>query len=75
MLNQEEIQQIKKALGRQPTEAEIVAFDIEGSEHTSYRSSKKYLKLLPTKGPHVILGPKEDAGIIRLSKLFAFWRN
>ncbi|MBC7836251.1 phosphoribosylformylglycinamidine synthase subunit PurL [Acetobacteraceae bacterium] len=35
-----------------------------GSEHTSYKSTKKFLKNLPTKGKHVIQGPGENAGIV-----------
>lgn len=59
----------KEILGRPPTLTELVAFGIEGSEHTSYKSSKEYLKLLPTKAPNVILGPKEDAGIVEIDEI------
>jgi phosphoribosylformylglycinamidine synthase subunit PurL len=55
-------------LKREPTLTELVAFGIEGSEHCSYKSSRDYLKLLPTDAPNVILGPKEDAGIIRIAE-------
>ncbi|MEK7559273.1 MAG: phosphoribosylformylglycinamidine synthase subunit PurL [Patescibacteria group bacterium] len=41
------------------------------SEHTSYASTKKYLKLLPTKGKYVIQGPGENAGILDLGKGYA----
>ncbi|MBU0670959.1 phosphoribosylformylglycinamidine synthase subunit PurL [Patescibacteria group bacterium] len=59
----------KEVLKREPTLCELVAYGIEGSEHTSYRSSKEYLKLLPTKAPNVLLGPKEDAGIIEIDEI------
>src|SRR3990167_2455006 len=41
------------------------------SEHTSYASSKKYLKNLPTEGKYVIQGPGENAGILDLGKNWA----
>ena len=59
----------KEILQRSPTLTELVAFGIEGSEHASYKSSKEYLKLLPTSGPNVILGPKEDAGIVEIDEI------
>ena len=55
-------------LKREPTLTELVAFGTEGSEHCSYRSSRQYLKLLPNDAPNVILGPQEDAGIVRIAK-------
>lgn len=55
-------------LGRKPTVTEMIAFNEEGSEHCSYRSSRKYLPLLPTKAPNVILGPGEDAGIVSMAE-------
>lgn len=51
-------------LKRAPTFAECVLWSIQGSEHCSYKSSRKYLKQFLTESPHVILGPKEDAGIV-----------
>ncbi|MEM9243577.1 MAG: phosphoribosylformylglycinamidine synthase subunit PurL [Pseudomonadota bacterium] len=55
-------------LKRPPTLAECILWSIEGSEHCSYKSSKKHLKQLPTDGPNVIIGAKEDAGIIELCR-------
>lgn len=46
---------------------EAVIFGIQGSEHCSYKSSKRFLKLFPTSGKHVILGPKEDSGIVAIT--------
>ena len=51
-------------LGRPPSLAECVLFSIEGSEHCSYKSSRNHLKQFVTDGPHVVLGAKEDAGVV-----------
>ncbi|MBU1131226.1 phosphoribosylformylglycinamidine synthase subunit PurL [Patescibacteria group bacterium] len=58
----------EKILGRPMTLTEATAWSIEGSEHCSYRSSRHHLKSLPTDGPNVILGPKEDAGIVEIAR-------
>ncbi|MDX2224622.1 MAG: phosphoribosylformylglycinamidine synthase subunit PurL [Rhodospirillaceae bacterium] len=50
--------------GREPNEVEIGVFGVMWSEHCSYKSSKKWLKTLPTKAPWVICGPGENAGVI-----------
>jgi phosphoribosylformylglycinamidine synthase II len=55
-------------LGRPPTLTEAVIWGIQGSEHCSYRSSRPHLKQLPTDAPNVILGPKEDAGIVEIAR-------
>lgn len=55
-------------LKRPPTLTEAVVWGIQGSEHSSYKSSKPFLKLLPTEAPNVILGPKEDAGIVEFAR-------
>jgi phosphoribosylformylglycinamidine synthase subunit PurL len=54
-------------LKRAPTLAECVLWSIQGSEHCSYKSSRKHLKQFNTTGPHVILGAKEDAGIVSIA--------
>lgn len=54
-------------LKRPPTVAECVLWSIQGSEHCSYKSSRTHLKQFVTDGPHVILGPKEDAGIVAVA--------
>lgn len=64
-----EAKKISKLLGRDPTLTEATIWGIQGSEHSSYKSSKKWLKLLPTDGPNVILGPSEDAGIVEIAKI------
>lgn len=55
-------------LKRPPTLSELVLWSIQGSEHCSYKSSRKHLKKLTTDGPNVILGAKEDAGIVSVAK-------
>jgi phosphoribosylformylglycinamidine synthase II len=68
-LTVEEARKVEKTLRRPPTVTEAILWGIQGSEHCSYRSSKKYLKTLPTSAPNVILGPGEDAGIVELAKV------
>ena len=54
-------------LERPPTLTELVLFSIQGSEHSSYKSSKNHIKHFVTDGEHVILGAKDDAGVVSLS--------
>ncbi len=56
---------IRERLGREPNEVEMAMLEVMWSEHASYKSSRPWLKLLPTDNEHVILGPGEDAGIVR----------
>ena len=60
----EEYNTIKKLLKREPNLLELGIFSAMWNEHCSYKSSKKYLKTLPTKNKKVIQGPGENAGII-----------
>ncbi len=62
-----EARAVQHILGRMPTLAELVLWSIQGSEHCSYRSSRVHLKKMITDGPNVILGAKEDAGIVALA--------
>ncbi len=64
-----EAREVAKLLGRNPTLTELHIFNTEWSEHCSYKSSREVLKMLPTEGPTVLLGPKEDAGIIYLTTI------
>ncbi len=59
---------IREKLGRDPNEVEKAMIEVMWSEHASYKSSRKWLKLLPTKNEHVILGPGEDAGVIKFDE-------
>ncbi|MCE3039549.1 phosphoribosylformylglycinamidine synthase subunit PurL [Helicobacter anatolicus] len=67
-LSQEDYQEIKKILQREPNLLEIGIFSAMWSEHCSYKSSKKYLSGFPTKAPWVIQGPGENAGVIDITK-------
>ena len=51
-------------MGRTPTMTEFGIFSVMWSEHCSYKSSKRWLKTLPTEGPQVICGPGENAGVV-----------
>lgn len=64
----EEARKIEQVLHRPPSLTEAILWGIQGSEHCSYKSSRKYLKLLPTKAPNVILGPGEDSGIVEIAR-------
>ncbi len=63
-LSEEEYKLILKILGRVPNLLELGIFSVMWSEHCSYKSTKKWLKTLPTKNNKVICGPGENAGII-----------
>ncbi|MFZ8862968.1 MAG: AIR synthase related protein, partial [Thermocrinis sp.] len=65
-LTKEEYESIVKRLGREPNHVELGVLGALWSEHCSYKSSKRLLKLLPTQGEHVIQGPGENAGVIKL---------
>ena len=65
-LKPEEARRVTEILGRDPTIVECFIFDIEWSEHCSYKSSRETLKRLPVTGPHVMVGVGEDAGIVEL---------
>ena len=62
----EEYEQVKRHLGREPNLTELGVFSVMWSEHCSYKSSRVHLKNLPTRGPRVLQGPGENAGVIDL---------
>src|SRR6185312_5077421 len=63
-LKPEEFDKIVALIGRQPTYTELGIFSAMWNEHCSYKSSKKWLRTLPTEGPRVIQGPGENAGVV-----------
>ena len=63
-LNEEEYKLVLDIMGREPNINELGIFSVMWSEHCSYKSSKKWLKTLPTKADWVIQGPGENAGVI-----------
>ena len=65
-INEEEYQFILESLNREPSITELGIFSAMWSEHCSYKSSKTWLRKLPTKNNKVIQGPGENAGVIDL---------
>ena len=63
-LSPDEYQLLVAALGREPRLTELGIFSVMWSEHCSYKSSRVWLKKLPTEGPQVIQGPGENAGVV-----------
>ena len=70
-LTSEEYNQIKKILNRTPNITELGIFSAMWNEHCSYKSSRKWLKELPSKGDQVICGPGENAGIVAIDEEIA----
>jgi len=62
----DEYQRLMQILGREPSLTELGIFSVMWSEHCSYKSSRRWLRELPTKGPAVIQGPGENAGVVDL---------
>jgi len=60
----DEYKKILSSIGKEPNLLELGIFSAMWNEHCSYKSSKKYLKTLPTKNENVIQGPGENAGVI-----------
>jgi phosphoribosylformylglycinamidine synthase II len=67
-LTRDEYGLIAKLIGREPNLTELGIFSAMWSEHCSYKSSKVFLKNLPTKAPNVVQGPGENAGIIDIGE-------
>jgi phosphoribosylformylglycinamidine synthase subunit PurL len=63
-LTADEYARIQKILGRVPSFTELGIFTVMWSEHCSYKSSKAHLRRLPTRGPQVLQGPGENAGVV-----------
>lgn len=70
-LTQAEYDRILSILGRPPNLTELGIFSVMWSEHCSYKSSRLHLKRLPTRGPQVLQGPGENAGIIDIGDGYA----
>ena len=60
----DEYKRLLEILGREPSICELGIFSVMWSEHCSYKSSRLWLKTLPTSGPQVIQGPGENAGVV-----------
>src|SRR5215212_4344031 len=64
ILTNQELAYLTRKLKRRPNSDETDIIGVEWSEHCSYKSSKKYLRLLPTRGPRVIIGAGQDAAAV-----------
>ncbi|RMF36204.1 MAG: phosphoribosylformylglycinamidine synthase subunit PurL [Alphaproteobacteria bacterium] len=63
-LSEQEYSDILRLLGRTPSVTELGIFSAMWNEHCSYKSTRKWLRTLPTEGPQVICGPGENAGVV-----------
>ncbi|MFJ7841417.1 MULTISPECIES: phosphoribosylformylglycinamidine synthase subunit PurL [Lysinibacillus] len=63
-MSDEEFAMVEGILGRLPNWTETGLFSVMWSEHCSYKNSKPVLRKFPTKGPQVLQGPGEGAGIV-----------
>lgn len=63
-LSDDEYNRIKAIINRHPNYTETGIFSVMWSEHCSYKTSKPLLGKFPTKGPHVLMGPGEGAGVV-----------
>jgi len=63
-LTDDEYELIVEGLGREPVDVELAMLSLMWSEHCAYKHSKKLLRRLPTEGPHVLVGPGENAGAV-----------
>jgi len=70
-LSGDEFDRICTAMGRIPNMTELGIFSAMWSEHCSYKSSRKWLKTLPTSGACVIQGPGENAGVVDIGDSWA----
>ena len=66
-ISNDEYTSLKTILGRAPSFTELGIFSAMWSEHCSYKSSRIHLRRLPTTGKNVVVGPGENAGVVRLS--------
>ena len=67
-LSGEEYARVLAIMGRTPSLTELGIFSVMWSEHCSYKSSRVWLKQLPTKAPWVIHGPGENAGVVDIGE-------
>jgi len=63
-LTRAEYELVCEKQGREPNRVELAMYSLMWSEHCAYKHSKKLLRTLPTEGPHVVMGPGENAGAV-----------
>ncbi len=65
-LSADEYATVLQIMGRTPSLTELGVFSVMWSEHCSYKSSRVWLRQLPTKAPWVLQGPGENAGVVEI---------
>lgn len=70
-LSEPEYRSICAAMGREPNDVELGMFGAMWSEHCSYKSSRAFLGQLPSRGPAVVMGPGENAGVVEIGDGYA----
>ena len=70
-LTDSEVKYIEGILGREMNELEEGMLDVMFSEHCSYKSSRPILRLFPTEGENIVLGPGDDAGLVSITDEYA----
>ncbi len=63
-LTRAEYELVCEKQGRAPNQVELAMYSLLWSEHCAYKHSKRLLRTLPTEGPHVVMGPGENAGAV-----------
>jgi phosphoribosylformylglycinamidine synthase len=63
-LTEAEYELVCEKLERPPNQVELAMFSLMWSEHCAYKHSRRLLGRLPTEGPHVLMGPGENAGAV-----------
>jgi phosphoribosylformylglycinamidine synthase len=63
-LTGDEYELVCEKQGRPPNQVELAMYSLLWSEHCAYKHSRKLLRTLPTEGPHVVMGPGENAGAV-----------
>ena len=63
-LTRDEYEEIRRRLGRDPSQLELQMFGVMWSEHCGYKHSKVTLQLLPAESPRLLQGPGENAGVL-----------
>lgn len=67
-LTAEEYETIESLLGKEPNDIELGIFALNWSEHCSYKSTKRFLKLLPSESDRTVVGPGGGAGVLKLDE-------
>jgi phosphoribosylformylglycinamidine synthase subunit PurL len=63
-LTRAEYELVCELQGGPPNQVELAMYSLLWSEHCAYKHSRRLLRTLPTEGPHVVMGPGENAGAV-----------